>query len=108
MILRPKLTAFLLWMATILLALQPVTSLAGEMVGQSTGNCCPGCEDDSERNADKASELTCSCISCLTLDIALESGVSIHDMQTSSAPLYETSLPLQALACSIFHPPIAI
>jgi hypothetical protein len=108
MILRPKLTVFLLWIATILLALQPVTSLAGEMVGQSTGNCCPGCGDDSERNAGQAAGLTCSCISCLTFDIALESGLSIHYMQTNSAQLYEITLSPQALACSIFHPPIAI
>jgi hypothetical protein len=108
MLLSPKLTTYLVWIATILLVLQPVTSLAGEMAEQYRGNCCPGCEDDSDRNADRASEYACSCISCLTFDMALESSPSNHDIQISSTLLYEITFSPQALACTIFHPPIAI
>jgi hypothetical protein len=102
-----KLAAFLLWIAIMLLVLQPMTSVIVTQVGQSTLDCCPGCEDDGDRETDQTSDLTCSCIACSTFDMVLEGSSSTHDVHTSPASLFEMTLPLQSLGCSVFHPPIA-
>jgi hypothetical protein len=99
-----KLAAFFLWIAAILLVIQPVALFA--QACSPSGDCCPECDENGDGNPDQTQETTCDCVSCLAPIMMIESTSLVHPMHTNCASPIEITLHLQALACSIFHPPI--
>jgi len=100
-----KLAAFLLWIAAILLVIQPAALFAQDC--SPGGDCCPGRDENCDSNAGQTQETTCDCVSCLAPHMIIESTSLVHPTHTNCALPVEITLHPQALACSIFHPPIA-